>query len=325
MSFLSSHCCEFLYIQEQHQSNFLTSGTDMARKRKTGGFEDGMDLVAKLPWWAGVALALISYVFLHQLAQPPSGKALQAGHFAEFAARSMVSTFASIGQFLVPAICLFGALGSFLAGRRRQALVNNVSQSKSADALDGMSWHEFELLVSEAFRLQGFRVAELGGSGPDGGIDLVLTKGTEKFLVQCKQWKAFKVSVTVVRELYGVMAAKGAAGGFVVTSGRFTEDATAFASGRNIKLIDGPQLHGLIRQAQNPRGASAAPRGNLDLAAPVLAPKPTPQPISMQSATPQCPSCGSMMTKRKAKRGVNAGDEFWGCATYPACKGTRSI
>ena len=66
---------------------------------------------------------------------------------------------------------------------------------------------------------------------PDGGIDLVLSKGSEKFLVQCKQWKAFKVGVTVVRELYGVMAAKGAAGGFVVSSGRFTDDATAFASG----------------------------------------------------------------------------------------------
>lgn len=92
----------------------------------------------------------------------------------------------------------------------------------------------------------GPRVSEQGGAGPDGGIDLVLSKGSEKFLVQCKQWKAFKVSVTVVRDLYGVMAVKGAAGGFVVTSGRFTDEATAFASGRNIKLIDGPLLHGLI-------------------------------------------------------------------------------
>ena len=62
----------------------------------------------------------------------------------------------------------------------------------------------------------------------------MLSQGSEKFLVQCKQWKAFKVSVTVARELYGVMAAKEAAGGFVVRSGRFTEDATEFAAGRNI-------------------------------------------------------------------------------------------
>ena len=298
----------------------------MARKRKTGGFEDGMDLVAKLPWWAGVALALISYVFLHQLAQPPSDKGLQAGQLAGFAASAMVSSLASIGQYLLPAICLFGALGSFLASRRRQVLVNNVSQSKSADALDGMSWHEFELLVGEAFRLQGYRVVELGGSGPDGGIDLVLTKGSEKFLVQCKQWKAFKVSVTVVRELYGVMAAKGAAGGFVVTSGRFTEDAIAFASGRNIKLIDGPQLHGLISQAKNARSAAhvASPRNLISVPAASTI-RPAPAAVATQDSTPSCPSCGSAMTKRKAKRGANVGGEFWGCVTYPACKGTRAI
>lgn len=285
-----------------------------------------MELISRLPWWGGVALALASYVFLHQLAQPPSAKGLQAGQMGEFAASSLLSALAMIGQFLIPIICLFGALGSFLARRNRQTLVSHVSQSKSADALNGMSWREFELLVGEAFRLQGYRVNEQGGAGPDGGIDLVLSKGSEKFLVQCKQWRAFKVSVSVVRELYGVMAAKGAAGGFVVTSGRFTEDATAFASGRNIKLIDGPLLHGLIKQAKNARGAAhdASPR-NLSSAPPMSNPRPVSAPMATRGSIPSCPSCGSAMTKRKAKRGANVGGEFWGCETYPVCKGTRSI
>ena len=111
--------------------------------------------------------------------------------------------------------------------RARQNLVTDVAQSKATDVLDGMSWREFELLVGEGFRLRGYQVVETGGGGADGGVDLVLTKpgknGGEKFLVQCKQWRAFKVGVDVVRELYGVMAARGATGGFVVTSGRFTE------------------------------------------------------------------------------------------------------
>ena len=298
----------------------------MARKRKTSGLEDGMDLVAMLPWWAGVGLALISYVFLHRLAQPPSLTGLTPGQMSAVVVGSVVSGFATIGQFLIPLICLFGALGSFLARRRRQTLASNASQSTSADALDGMSWREFEMLVGEAFRLQGYRVTEQGGSGPDGGIDLVLNKGSEKFLVQCKQWKAFKVGVTVVRELYGVMAAKGAAGGFVVTSGRFTEDATAFASGRNIKLIDGRLLHGLLSQAKNSAGTGQKTSPQHGNQAPS---RPSPQTIAsqlpVQLATPACPSCGSSMAKRKARRGVNVGGEFWGCATYPACKATLSI
>ena len=73
----------------------------------------------------------------------------------------------------------------------------------------------------------------------DGGVDLVLKKNNETHFVQCKQWKAYKVGVQIVRELYGVMAAKGAVGGYVVTSGVFTDEAKSFAEGRNIELIDG--------------------------------------------------------------------------------------
>ena len=89
----------------------------------------------------------------------------------------------------------------------------------------------------------------------------MLRKGSEKYLVQCKQWKAFSVGVNIVRELYGVMAASGAAGGFVVTSGRFTKEASAFANGRNVKLLDGPRLHEMIKQAR-PLGPLSGQQGN---------------------------------------------------------------
>jgi len=40
-------------------------------------------------------------------------------------------------------------------------------------------------------------------------------------------------------------------------------------------------------------------------------------------AAPVCPECGKPMRQRKAKSGPNAGQTFWGCTAYPACKGTR--
>jgi hypothetical protein len=76
-----------------------------------------------------------------------------------------------------------------------------------AQAIDGMSWQDFERLIGEAFRRRGYAVAATGGGGADGGVELMLTKGGEKSLVQCKHWRAQQVGVTVVRELYGVMAA----------------------------------------------------------------------------------------------------------------------
>jgi hypothetical protein len=168
--------------------------------------------------------------------------------------------------------------------------------------------------VSEGFRLQGYRVVETGGGGADGGIDLVLNKDGEKYLVQCKQWRAFRVGVDVVRELYGVMAAKGAACGFVVTSGRFTDEARKFAEGRNVQLIDGTRLRALIKQAA---GASRQVP-----ARPVAG---APSAVAPADAPPSCPICMKAMVRRTAKRGANVGNEFWGCSGYPSCKGTRPI
>lgn len=287
----------------------------MARRRRQSSAEHFMDLVAMLPWWIGVALALISYFVLHRMSAAPQATALQPGQMAGFLQRSLLAMFAFYGQFVVPAICLVGALVSYLKRKKRQGLANQVTTSTGAEALNTMSWREFELLVGEAFRMQGYKVTEQGGPQPDGGVDLMLHKGSETFLVQCKQWKAFKVGVDVVRELYGVMAARGAAGGFVVTSGTFTADAKAFAEGRNVMLVEGPKLFGLIQQAK------ASLKGGADAAPPAKARAPAPVPVPA-AAAPLCPICASSMVRRTAKKGTNAGSQFWGCSKYPACRGT---
>ncbi len=284
-----------------------------------------MDIVALLPWWAGVAIALVSYLFLHGVATAPLPAApTVVGQMHTMVVSGMWRGLATFGQYILPGLCLAGAALSLWRKSQRTKLVADVGQSKSSDALDGMSWQQFELLVAEGFRLQGYRVVETGGGGPDGGVDLVLSKpgaqGGEKFLVQCKQWRAFKVGVSVVRELYGVMAAKGATGGFVVTSGRFTAEAVAFAEGRNIKLMDGPKLHAMIQRVQS-RPASVPARTPAAIA-PATAP--TAATASEKAITPTCPVCAGVMVKRTAQRGANAGRQFWGCTGYPACRGTRT-
>ena len=46
---------------------------------------------------------------------------------------------------------------------------------------------------------------------------------------------------------------------------------------------------------------------------------------SLQQSAPECPKCGKPMIKRVAKKGLNSGNEFWSCSSYPNCNGTRSI
>jgi restriction system protein len=38
-----------------------------------------------------------------------------------------------------------------------------------------------------------------------------------------------------------------------------------------------------------------------------------------------CPICNSQMIKRKARREPRPGQEFWACANYPDCRGTRPV
>lgn len=60
-------------------------------------------------------------------------------------------------------------------------------------------------------------------------------------------------------------------------------------------------------------------------AAPASGSGPSQSTMASGSAQPSCPRCGSSMQQRLARRGRNAGNYFWGCKRYPACKGTRSI
>jgi restriction system protein len=293
----------------------------MARRRGSSSAEDLFGLVAKLPWWVGVSLAIGSYAILHHIAGQQVNVTSAPGQLGATITANLWKSLANVFQYVLPIICLAAALGSALGRSKRRALVDGIASNTAANALDGMTWREFELLVEEAFRLQGYQVVETGGGGKDGGVDLELRKERETYLVQSKQWKAYKVGVTVLRELFGVMAAKGAAGGFVVTSGRFTREATKFASGRNLKLIEGPALLSLIRQVQSARSKtslkSAAPQ-SATVSQPATAPPST-------GEAPACPKCGSGMIRRKAKRGAHAGEEFWGCRTYPTCRGVRRL
>lgn len=47
----------------------------------------------------------------------------------------------------------------------------------------------------------------------------------------------------------------------------------------------------------------------------------TPPPAAhAQGAIPTCPKCGVAMTERTAKRGLAAGQKFFGCVNYPRCR-----
>ena len=292
----------------------------MARRRKSSLVDDCVELMAMLPWWASLLTALVAYLVLHQFASQPPPVVTDTAQMQGAIFGSIVRAFATVGQYVVPIGCVAAAVMSFVGRQHRSELLARTTGGQASSAISGMSWQEFELLIGEALRVQGYEVTETGGGGADGGVDLVLRKGREKFLVQCKQWKAFKVGVREVRELYGLMAAHGAAGGFVITSGRFTEDATAFAAGRNVRLVDGTKLDGLLKQATS---STAHPHAK-EAVGSAASPSRAAASAASDAAPLLCPVCSGAMVLRTAKRGANAGGRFWGCSGFSAgCRGTR--
>jgi len=252
----------------------------MAR-RKTGL----LDEIATLPWYVGVALGIIAFLFVRQV----------GGLLAPLA-----------WMFLTG--CWLAALVSFVGSQKRKQLLET---QNGLDTLAKMSWREFEMLVGEAFRRRGYFVEETGLGCKDGGIDLVVSKGGRRELVQCKQCRTRQVRASTVREMWGLADHHRADAVHIVCIGDFTPDAAAFARGKAIKLIDGQLLLEMVREVQRETSASPATGGRSSRIEPVLS----------TQAAPPCPTCGSDMLQKRNRRN---GQQFWGCPFYPRCRGTRS-
>lgn len=280
----------------------------MTRRSRKGLIDDLFHIAARLPWWASAGLAILSYFALHGLAEQPAPQITDPTQAGSLVIGQFIRIAANFGQWILPLVFVAGAAIALLRQRKTVSLAKEVGV-RGSEALGNMSWQQFEQVVGVIFRGRGYSVEHRGGNGPDGGVDLVLTRGAEKLLVQCKHWRAQRVGVTVVRELYGVMAAEHAAGGIVVTQGDFTEDAKGFAKGRNLELLNGDALGRLAKQAANS-------------AEPVSAKAPA---LSGGNQSKPCPTCGADMIQRVAGRGPNAGQRFWGCSRFPKCRGTLPV
>ena len=112
---------------------------------------------------------------------------------------------------------------------------------------------EFEWLVGEVFQREGWKVRETGRQdGPDGNIDLELSREGRRVIVQCKRWSSKLVGVHEVREFAGTLLRErlpSSAGTFVTLSD-FTEQARAEAEKIGIALVDNRDLYSRIEKVR---------------------------------------------------------------------------
>jgi restriction system protein len=279
-------------------------------RKKQGLLDELFKFLVTAPWWVGPICITVVYA-LFRLAIPGI---LEMGGQDNTAAKTMGSTLAMMSVRIAPYVT-GGILFIWAIALLFKLMDRDRFDSQTGlDTIRKLDWVAFERLIGEFYRRQGYRVEVTGSDTGDGGVDVRLRRDEKTTLVQCKHWKARSVGVKPVRELLGVVTSENSHHGIVVTSGSFTEEATEFAKGSKIELIGGSRLAEMIRSVQD--GSFSKPPATETAKRPA---------VVIQATSSSCPVCGSAMRKRMAKQGPHAGQEFWGCSRYPACKGIRQV
>jgi HJR/Mrr/RecB family endonuclease len=132
----------------------------------------------------------------------------------------------------------------FSMSRRKRYL----KRFRSLKRLKRLEWDAFEHLCRLLFEEEGWKVTENEKKGADGGVDLWMKKRRMQAIVQCKRYEDAKVTIKVIREMYGLMYEYEVDHAFVVTTSDFTKECYRFVEGKEMTLISGDAL--LLRIAK---------------------------------------------------------------------------
>jgi restriction system protein len=207
------------------------------------------------------------------------------------------------GKTFNPTATIFNK-GFNSADSRDETLNERKRTEWDLELLNKLEWKRFEEVVSEYYRLIGYR-SEVTRMGADGGVDVLLYQHgaeTPAIIVQCKAWSK-KVGVNAVRELYGVMAADGVGYGIFATTSDYTNEAQEWVVGKSMQLLSGSNLVTMFNQLADDQRKEHLMNGLLG-----------------DYSTPTCPNCDQKMVRRTASKGKSVGSSFWGCINYPRCK-----
>ncbi len=146
-------------------------------------------------------------------------------------------------KVLIPILLVtfFGGL-FWLSSRDRLLRHRRLAQTSTAHRLMMLMPDEMADIAAELYRMRGYAVTE--NKRPDledGGVDFEVSRDGKTWLVQVKHWRQ-EVTVKEARELWGIVASEGAAGGILIGTSGFTSPAWEFAEEKDLALIDGPEF-----------------------------------------------------------------------------------
>ena len=178
------------------------------------------------PMWIRLGLAITALA---------AGWALWHRLSASQATGAMVQLLVGVPLLLLLALVCAVLMWPWVLRARTRAPVHDID----------MDWPRLSQLASRFFDAHGL-VREQGNGPWAESADLMLRKGTRRYLIQASLWRAARVDAVAVHQLAGDVARRGAEGGVLLcASDAFTAAAHQLARERGILLLHPAQLQTL--------------------------------------------------------------------------------
>ncbi len=125
----------------------------MKRRSRTSPAEDFVAIASKLPWWAAMALAVISYLTLHAyVSQPTTVAAALPGQMSSYMMPAILKGLATAGQFILPILFCVAALLSWVQHRKQAASFSADQHQTNASIAPNCPLCSSQMVIRDAKR-----------------------------------------------------------------------------------------------------------------------------------------------------------------------------
>jgi HJR/Mrr/RecB family endonuclease len=181
---------------------------------------------------------------------------------------------------------------------------------QTLDQMKAMHWRDFEKFIAFVFKVKWYKAKERQGTS-DWWIDVDATKDWQRYAIQCKKWKDYKIWVVDLRAfVWAVDAVWENVIGIYITTSRLTKDAQEYVKimSHKLEIWDADNLEEYIRVFTWKQEVANIIKKEV---------------ISKKHII--CKKCGVEMVKREAHQWAHKWEKFYWCSNYPKCRYIESI
>ena len=149
--------------------------------------------------------------------------------------------------------------------KKKKELINNSNEAQTIINEFKENPSDFETFCAELFIKMGYE-AEVTPKTNDGGYDIILKKGFEKSIVECKCYSQnHSIGRPMIQKLVGANQEVKADNMKFITTSKFSKEAIIFANETNVELIDGIKLIELINNYYEKKSKIVVQRSEWEL------------------------------------------------------------